>query len=55
MPTGKPAEYRRFAEECRMRARLAADIEHRLQWTQLAEQWEALAISAEKARASSQD
>jgi hypothetical protein len=41
-------DYRRKAEECRMRADLAALPEQRAGWTRLAQDWETFADSMEE-------
>jgi hypothetical protein len=38
-----PANYRRKADECRMRAEVAGDAMTRMEWLQLAEQWQTMA------------
>jgi hypothetical protein len=38
-----PASYRRKADECRMRAKVAGDAMTRMEWLQLAEQWQTMA------------
>jgi hypothetical protein len=48
MPSKESAEFRRRAEVCLMQARGALDFAIRMQWLALAEDWRALAESAER-------
>jgi hypothetical protein len=45
-----PADYRKFAEECRRLARRAEDEQHKAILEQMAEVWSRLALEAEQKR-----
>ena len=56
MPFSRAAEdYRRRAEECLMRANLAADSSIKREWIRLAEHWYSLARARDKAARRTKD